>query len=271
MATDVNLTSQEWCDIVFEEKNKAYGAYVIRMDSSRRHIMSLIAVFLLAIFIALLPTLIDTVKKATATPQEGLVKDTKLSTIEDQKLEEQDMLRDMTPPPPPVEATLQFTPPVITAHEDIDDDQTMQAQTTMNQTQTTVGDQNREGITNTKIGDEEIPADAGIVAKPEPIHTAVEVMPSFPGGEEEMLAFIRKSIVYPKVAKENGIEGKVYIQFVVSAKGTISDVVVKKNPNQFLSDEAVRVVKMMPPWIPGKQNGKSVPTYFMIPIDFRLQ
>ena len=99
----------------------------------------------------------------------------------------------------------------------------------------------------------------------------VEQMPAFPGGMQELMVYLGKNIKYPTIAQENGTQGRVIIQFVVERVGTISDVRVARGVDPYLDKEAVRVVKSMPKWIPGKQNGKAVRVKFTVPVMFRLQ
>ena len=102
------------------------------------------------------------------------------------------------------------------------------------------------------------------------IFDVVEEDPSFPGGEKKLYEFLSKNLRYPEMAKENGIQGKVFIQFVVSKDGSIKDVRVVKGIHNTLDKEAFRVVNKMPKWKPGKQQGKVVNTKFTIPIKFKL-
>lgn len=102
------------------------------------------------------------------------------------------------------------------------------------------------------------------------IYRGVEYMPLFPGGDSELMKFIADNIVYPKIAAENGIEGRVTVQFVVLETGEIANIEVLQKLDPALDKEAVRVVSTMPKWEPGKQNGKAVPVYYTVPIIFRL-
>ncbi|MDL2223950.1 TonB family protein [Bacteroidales bacterium OttesenSCG-928-M06] len=99
----------------------------------------------------------------------------------------------------------------------------------------------------------------------------VEVMPEYPGGAEAMFKYISENISYPQEASENGIQGTVYVQFVVKEDGAISDIKVIRSVDKLLDDEAVRIVQLMPKFIPGKQNGKNVSVYYSLPIRFLLQ
>lgn len=99
----------------------------------------------------------------------------------------------------------------------------------------------------------------------------LEEMPEFPGGETEMMKFLSKNVVYPTIASENGIQGRVMVGFVVERDGSVSDVKVLRGVDPSLDKEAVRVVKSMPKWKPGMQTGKPVRCRFTIPVNFRLR
>lgn len=103
------------------------------------------------------------------------------------------------------------------------------------------------------------------------IFTVVEEMPKFPGGDAELLKFIAKSIKYPVIAQENGIQGRVICSFVVNRDGTVVDAEVLRGVDPSLDKEALRVISTMPKWTPGKQRGKPVRVKYTVPITFRLQ
>lgn len=103
------------------------------------------------------------------------------------------------------------------------------------------------------------------------IFTVVEEMPKFPGGDAELLKFIAKSIKYPVIAQENGIQGRVICSFVVNRDGAIVDAEVLRGVDPSLDKEALRVISTMPKWTPGKQRGKPVRVKYTVPITFRLQ
>ena len=109
------------------------------------------------------------------------------------------------------------------------------------------------------------------VVEEEQIFQVVEEMPSFPGGDAECMRFLNKNIKYPTIAQENGIQGRVILQFVVNKDGSIVDVVVARSVDPYLDKEALRVIQSMPRWIPGKQNGKAVRVKYTVPVMFRLQ
>lgn len=103
------------------------------------------------------------------------------------------------------------------------------------------------------------------------VYTVAEQPPEFPGGTDSMMKYIFRNLEYPPEAKEAGIQGRVVIRFVVNKDGTLSDIYVVKSPHKSLETAAINVVKGMPKWKPGKQNGKTVRVQYMLPITFRLE
>ena len=118
-----------------------------------------------------------------------------------------------------------------------------------------------------------VPVAVEVVEEPveEEIFEVVEEMPEFPGGPAEMMKYLNNNIRYPTIAQENGIEGRVIVQFVVNSDGTIVDANVVRSVDPFLDKEALRVINSMPKWKPGKQRGKSVRVKYTLPVMFRLQ
>lgn len=105
----------------------------------------------------------------------------------------------------------------------------------------------------------------------EEIFMVVEQMPEFPGGMAELMKFLSKNIKYPTIAQENGIQGRVIVQFVVNQDGSIVDPVVMRSVDPYLDKEALRVISTMPKWKPGMQRGKAVRVKYTVPVTFRLQ
>jgi len=103
------------------------------------------------------------------------------------------------------------------------------------------------------------------------IFTVVESMPEFPGGAEQMMIFIAKNIKYPPMARESGIQGRVFVNFVVEPNGSVSNVKVLRGIGGGCDEEAIRVVQEMPKWTPGRQRGKAVRVSFNLPVRFTLQ
>ena len=129
----------------------------------------------------------------------------------------------------------------------------------------------QEGDPNAKAAIEEpVVSEAPVVEQPK-VFTFVEQPPTFPGGDEELMKFLRKNINYPQMERDNDIQGKVLLRFVVLEDGSVSEVQVLRPVSPGLDKEAMRVVKMLPKFNPGKQQGKAVKVYFNLPVVFRLQ
>lgn len=127
--------------------------------------------------------------------------------------------------------------------------------------------QNEEVIEEVQVIAEEVQEEE---AEAEPF-VVVEEMPMFPGGETELLTWIANNTQYPEVAKENNIQGKVIVRFCVTSKGTVDRVSILKGVDPELDKEAIRVVQTLPAFKPGKQGGKPVPVWYMVPINFTLK
>ena len=270
MAKDINLTSQEWCDIVFEGKNQNYGAYKIRRGSSNRSIISLIVILGLVVFLAFLPGLIETVKAAVRPPADGLTDTVQIADLKDleDKPEENLAAAQEAPPPPPMKATIKFTTPEIVESTEVDANEGLFVDKLLDS-------KLQVSIINNEEGDDEgaNPEDLIVrekVTQTETVYEIVDKTPQFIGGESAMMAFVQKNLVYPPAAVEYQIQGTVNVRFVVNSNGKVSFDRVLGKPDKYLMDEAIRVVKLMPNWIPGERDGKKVSSYFIIPIRFVL-
>jgi len=274
MAKDINLTSQQWNDIIFEGKNKDYGAYQLRRSSSKRHLTAMLSILVLAAFVSILPALADQVTK-WVTPIDNIDTSVEWATIDKEEPidEKQEMIEELATPIEEVRNSIAFTPPDIVDKEEITEDNQMKSVDELQK--------DKSIISIATITDGTDAWDAKDIAQlenelkianaeREKIHTFVEVLPQYPGGEKELEKYLNTNVVYPRAAREVGIEGTVSVRFVVNRSGVVSDVTIKKSPSKILSDEAIRVIKAMPKWIPGKQNGKEVNVYFELPINFQL-
>ncbi|MDU1889123.1 MAG: TonB family protein [Dysgonomonas sp.] len=277
MAKDIKLNSSEWCDVVFEGKNKQYGAYKLRQSSSKRHVVAFIVIVIFAGVVSALPGLVSEIKKLTTADVGPMEESYEMSSVQvEEKIPEENIIRQETaPPPPPLKTTVKFVPPTIAKDEDVVDDEAMKSQSEIQETKIQIsvadikGTDDKHGVDIAELREhKQIVAEKPVEEKP---FVTVEQMPSYPGGESEMHKFINENLKYPVVAQESGIQGRVTIRFVVTKTGAISDVTVVRGIDPSCDKEAVRVVKAMPKWIPGKQNGLNVPVYFTLPIVFRLK
>ncbi|MDP4276740.1 MAG: TonB family protein [Bacteroidota bacterium] len=270
MAKDININSAEWCELVFEGKNKSYGAYRMRQTSGKRHRNAFIIIVLFVTFIGFLPTLIKKIEELRPK-HEALVETREMQNLklEDQLKQENIVERSEAEPPPPLKSTIKFTVPEIT-DQPIEEGQELRSQDEIAASKVQIS------VADVKGNDEEHGVDIAdleehqVIVEEKPLNS-VEQMPQFPGGEEELLKFISGNLRYPSVAQEVGIEGRVIVRFVVSKNGDVEDVQVIRSLDPACDKEAIRVVKMMPKWIPGRQNGRNVPVYYTIPIVYRLQ
>lgn len=276
MGKDIKLNSAEWCDLVFEGKNKQYGAYKLRQSSSKRVVVAFIVMLIFVGLVAAIPSLVNAVKSLTKSETSTMDDTFELSKIpiEEQVPQENIIKEAAAPPPPPLKTTIKFTPPVITEDDKVTEDNQVKTQDDLKSAKGSISAFDVKGTDVAGAVDLRELQDHKVIVEekePEKPFTTVEQMPSFPGGEAEMQKFIRDNLKYPVVAQESGIQGRVTIRFVVTKEGKISEVTVLRGIDPSCDKEAVAVVKKMPSWIPGKQNGRAVPVYFTLPVVFRLQ
>lgn len=277
MGKDIRLNSAEWCDVVFEGKNKQYGAYKLRQTSSKRHIVAFLVIVAFAAFVSVLPTLIGEIKKLAMQNQVAMEETYEMSNIpvQDQVPEENIIKQETAPPPPPLKTTVKFVPPVIAKDEDVTEADEIKSQDDLTANKITISVADVKGTDDKHGVDIRELQEHKVIVQEKPVEekpfVTVEQMPSFPGGEAEMQRYIAENLKYPVIAQETGIQGRVTIRFVVTKDGVISDVQVIRGIDKSCDQEAVRVVKSMPKWIPGKQNGRNVPVYFTLPVVFRLK
>lgn len=273
MSKDISIRSRKWNDLVFEGKNKGYGAYHLRMTSSRRLVAGFLACITTVIVVSFLPVLIDTVGHDQQTDQ--LSESTVLADLGNEPEEQvQDLIREeKAPPEPPLKSTVQFTAPVIVDANEIKKDEEIKPQEELAESKVQISVATVEG-TDDKNGADIADLEqqkAAAEAAENKIFEIVEQSPQFPGGDQALRKYLEENLKYPVIAQENGIEGRVYVTFVIDKNGDISDIQVRRSPDASLGKEAIRVVQSMPKWIPGKQNGRNVRVYFTLPVNFRLK
>jgi protein TonB len=188
------------------------------------------------------------------------------------KQEQPEQPKEIYVPPPPVRSQIKFTAPIIT-NEEVPVEEQMKTQDELNDTQITIGAQDVAGIDTLPpdISDLEKEAGQQIVEVEVLSFAVVEEQPLFPGGEAALLEYIGKNTRYPEEAIEAQISGKVFVGFIISTKGKVTDVKLLRGISPVLDNEALRVVKTMPDWTPGRQNGKPVRVSFQVPVNFTLR
>jgi len=274
----IDLISNEWVDLVFEGRNQSYGAYKLRKGTTRRNIYALIAVCVLvaACIIGLkLKNIVDEQRAKVAVTQV-----TELSALEqkEKKAEVKQRKVEVKIPEKVVErvkSSIKFTAPVIKKDNEVKPEEELKTQDELMNTKTAIGTFDVKG--NDDQNGEVLKAKEVIVQQEPPkveenkIFDVVEQMPAFPGGDAALMKYLRDNIHYPTVAAENGVQGRVVVGFVVEKDGSVTDVNIMKGQDPSLDKEAMRVVKSMPKWIPGKQNGTTVRVKYQVPVTFRLQ
>ena len=283
MAKDVDLSSKEWRDLVFEGKNKEFGAYELRKNSDARHNKAMIVVVIFLALVFLIPLLINTVlPKAEERPEdltEQAMVDLSDATDEPEEEPEEELERYEEPEPEvlPEEVlnTVKVTELAIVEDDQVKAEDEIKTQDELAETTTAFGqsdfDQGTDDRNVVREHKDEIVVEDKTEVEENKVFTAVEQMPQFPGGEAELMKYISKNLKYPPVAMENNIQGRVTIQFVVTKTGKIGEVKVARGKDPDLDKEAVRVVKSLPDFIPGKMNGQAVNVWYTLPITFRLQ
>ena len=244
---------------MFEGRNKEYGAYQLRKGTSKRNIWSIIIVALAAALLFLGLTVhrmaepSRTVMNMQAVEVANIKKDKKDVKVEKKdpvKVEPERIIEK-------VKSSVKFTAPVIRKDNLVKEEDEIKLDEIEKSTKA-IGALTVDG--NDELG--------GEVLK---IFEVVEQNPTFPGGTAALMSWLSQNIKYPVIAAENGVKGRVIVQFVVEKDGSITDVVVVKSVDPSLDKEATRVIKNMPHWIPGRQNGSPVRVRFTVPVTFTLQ
>lgn len=275
----IDLISNDWVDLVFDGKNQAYGAYRLRKGTGKRNIIAIVSVIILAVAafsaMAIKKIVDEQAAKVAATEVNELstlnqpkkkaeVKQQKVQIKEPEKVVER------------VKSSVKFTAPVIKKDNEVKPEDEIKTQDQLMETKTAIGTFDVKG--NDDANGEVLKAKE-VITQPEPpkhveenkVFDVVEQMPSFPGGPQALLQYLNSNVKFPVVAQENGVQGRVVISFVVEKDGSVTDVQVAKSVDPSLDKEAQRVVKSMPHWIPGKQNGSAVRVKYVVPVSFKLQ
>ena len=274
----IDLIDNGWVDLVFEGKNQAYGAYQLRKDTGKRNLKALIVMFVAFALIAAIVYAKVSIENYIAAQNAAIEADVELASLAEKKeakVEKKDEPEVEKIEIERVKSSVAFTVPEIKKDDEVKEEQEMKSQEELQETNTAIGAFNVEG--NDETAGEVLKAKE-VIAEPEPpkveetkVFDVVEQMPSFPGGQGALMQWLASNIKYPVVAEENGVQGRVVCTFVVERDGSITDVKVVRGVDPSLDKEAVRVLKQMPSWIPGKQNGSAVRVKYTVPVTFKLQ
>lgn len=278
----IDLTRDGWCDLIFEGRNKEYGAYKLRTQTGKRNFKAIITIAILAalcIILFYIKAGYDAYQAAHAKNENV----TEISALnqpkkKEAKVERKVQVEEKKEVVKEVKSSIKFTAPVIKKDADVKPEEEMKTQDQIMQTNTAIGALDVKG--NSDQGEilkvtQRVETEP-VKAEPKPevenkVFDVVEQMPSFPGGPSALMQYLSSNIKYPVVAQENGVQGRVVVSFVVERDGSITDVQVARSVDPSLDREAQRVVRNMPRWIPGKQNGQAVRVKYNVPVAFRLQ
>ena len=247
-------------DIVFENRNKEYGAYQLRKKYNRVVLISTL-IGCLAIALAVIIPYINASRNASRK-----MRDAK-EVIAEMSNDLQDNAAPPPPPPPPPPAAEQqtvvkYVAPVVVDSVKVEDQSKLmisdeQVATTENKAATEIVEEKHEEVVEEKVEEE--------------VFVVVEEMPEFPGGTLALRQYLASAVKYPVIAQENGIQGKVYVNFVVEKDGSVTKAKIARGVDPSLDAEALRVVSTLPKWKPGKQRGAPVRVSYTVPISFKLE
>lgn len=274
----IDLISRDWTEMVFEGRNKEYGAYRLRKNAGKRNLYSLITIFIAALAIWGGISLVKFVESRTKSVAQTSVAELSALNQPKKKAEVKQQQKVKLEQPEKVvervKSSVKFTAPVIKKDDEVKPEDELKTQDELMNTKTAIGALDVKGNDD---ANGEVLKIKEAVAQPEPkpevekVFDVVEQMPSFPGGPSALMEWLSNNVKYPVVAQENGVQGRVVVSFVVERDGSITDVKVVRGVDPSLDKEASRVVRAMPRWIPGKQNGSAVRVKYNVPVAFRLQ
>ena len=268
------ILSADILDIVFEGRNKEYGAYELRKTYRRRLTIAMIGMGALCVLLFLGSILANTV--SSDDDKAIVVKDMQLEELKQEKKEEPPPPPPPKPPDPPKVEMAKFTPPKIVKDEEVKEEEKPPEIEKLEDTK--IGTINQEGVKDEGIVAPPVSDEGkGVVEAPKKVEedwdktfTKVEIESEYPGGAAAWQRYLLKTLRYPQEAQDNEIQGTVVVQFIVDKAGMVSDVEAISGPKE-LRDEAVRVIKKSGQWTPAVQNGRQVKSYKKQPIQFRLE
>ena len=275
---DINKILQaDVLDILFDNRNKAYGAYELRKNYHKRLKKSMMIVATLLLITVSAPIVASMFDKPIVVD---------LPNDEPQIIKNVEVIIPKEPEPKVPEAkplkptdpvnTIANTTPIIEVANEVNDADLPPTKEALKDAVSGIENKEGEGTEVLDLPNNDGEGTAVIPQEPAPndneIFDDVDVsqMPEFPGGEEELMRYLAQNIQYPKQALDGNTEGRVLIGFVVNKEGEIDDVKVLRSIGDGCDEEAVRVIHKMPKWKPGKNNGKLVNVFYNLPVTFQL-
>jgi len=269
------ILSADVLDIIFEGRNKEYGAYELRKTYNKRILVAVAGMFALVILL-FVGYLIANKIEDDDTAKQVVAQEVQLEQIQEEKNEPPPPPPPPKPPDPPKVEMSKFTPPKIVKDEEVKEDEKPPEVEKLEETK--IGTINQEGVKDIGIVAPPVEdAGKGVVEAPKKVEedwdktfTKVEIESDYPGGQAAWQRYLLKTLRYPQEAQDQEIQGTVVVQFIVDKAGVVSNVEALSGPNE-LREEAVRVIKKSGSWTPAVQNGRQVKSYKKQPIVFRLE
>jgi protein TonB len=257
----LDLLKNQWLEIVFEGRNKSYGAYDLRKSITKNTVRAFVIGTILFGFLVSIPTIMRMIPD---TSEETTI-DTKITAVKLPPKEKPKENLPPPPPPPPKVDQVKFVKPVVAKAEDVVEEIVVVKELK----DKNIGKETIKGDPDAELTIE--PVGTGVAAVVEEDNTVyntagIEVKPDFPGGMDKFNAFIAKNYQAPE---EEGLKGKVYVTFVVEKDGSLTDIKVLRDIGYGTGKEAIRVLNKCPKWTPGEQNGKKVRCTFSLPISIQ--
>jgi protein TonB len=267
------LVNSSMDDIVFESRNKAYGAYFLRNELRRNFLLAMIGASVFVSLIVFSPAIVTFfsdlfgMDKAVEVEKEVVVD----VVVEDIPLDPE------TPPPPavkippPAVEMIRFLPPEIKPDNEVKKIDIPPTEEELEEVKN-IGSIDQKGDTSLNVMIEDGPRGNVVVddGGDDIVYTAVEEDAEFPGGADALRKFMQKNVIYPRKAEQMEISGRVIVYFEIDKEGKVNNIKLHKGINELLDAEAIRVIKLMPAWKPAKQNGRSVRVRRIFPVVFKL-
>ena len=277
--TNAQLATASLDDIVFDGRNRGYGAYVLRSLYQRHITRALMIAVAMCALLLVFPLVAQWLKEPLPAVAPPVVKANPI--IVDMPVTE--LEKPVVPPAavkpatqPPQLPTLKNVIPVVAKEEQVTEKDVVPSQDELLNKESgakTVEGDPKAGLANLEnlpVGKDGPPTTEVVESRP---YTYVEQMPELPGGGGQLaiVTAIQKAVKYPGLALRNGVEGKMYVSFTVNPKGEVIDVKIVKGLGSGLDEETLRAIKTLPKFIPGKQNGREVSVSFTVPVTYRIQ
>ena len=278
----IDLVSRDWCDLVFEGRNKEYGAYRMRARAGKRNLRALIILLIIIAAIGVVvgvKAVVSELAKKNNLENESVTELSQLKKEEQKKEEKKVELKYDEPKieKVKVKASIQFTVPKIEDDALVDESKEVKSQEKVSKSAISIAAQDyagdgKGGINIDDLKDNQRAGGSNNAPKEEEVadNALVEVPASYPGGEAALLDFIKNNLVYPSIAQEQELQGTVVLRFRVERDGSVGQIVVKKSLSKECDQAAAKVVNKLRRFVPAKQQGHPVPVWFTLPIRFRI-